>query len=178
MDNGEDFTLKAGNHIKLIKSLLNEPRIPYGKMRMHMSYNIVKAMIKIANKKNITLEYANGNIINSLSIDKNDDIILENVDDTTGIRNKTKLFSEKDFDAENDMHQLRCGLENCLLNFNKAMEKLHTQYREATDKKLFGYFSLTRAKFPTSWLNSPIKKLMNIRKNRTLNFDFEAIKIE
>lgn len=178
MENGEELPLKAGNHIKLIKSLLNEPSIPYGKMRMHMAYNVIKAMLKIAKKNNITLEYADGKIINKLAIDKNDDIILERIDDTTGIREKSKIFSEKDFDTENDVRKLRGGLESCLLRFNKSMEKTHKQYKEATDKKLFGYFSLSRAKFPTSWINSPIKKLINIRKSRTLNFDFEDTKVE
>lgn len=178
MENGEELPLKAGNHIKLIKSLLNEPSIPYGKMRMHMAYNVIKAMLKIAKKNNITLEYADSKIINKLAIDKNDDIILERIDDTTGIREKRKIFSEKDFDAENDVRKLRWGLESCLLRFNKSMEKTHKQYKKATDKKLFGYFSLSRAKFPTSWINSPIKKLINIRKSRTLNFDFEDTKVE
>lgn len=58
------------------------------------------------------------------------------------------------------------------------MEKVHDQYKEATDKKLFGYFSLSRAKFPVSRFDSPIKKLMNIRKNRTLDFNFEDTKVE
>ena len=178
LDNGEELSLKGGNHIALMKSILNEPRIPYGKMRMHIAYNVIKAMIKIANKNNITLEYADGNIINSLSIDKNEDIILERVDDTTGIRSKDKLFSEKDFDAENDMHQLRRGLEDCLWRFNNSMERIHKQYKEATDKKLFWYLSLSRAKFPTSRIGSPIKKLMNMRKSRTLNFDFADTKVE
>ncbi len=64
-------------------------------------------MIKMANKNNVTLEYAVGNIIHTISVDKNDDIILETVDDTTGKRSRNNLFSEKKFDAENDMHQLR-----------------------------------------------------------------------
>ncbi|MEI8253735.1 MAG: hypothetical protein WCG25_08590 [bacterium] len=74
---------------------------------MHIAYNIIKSIIKIVNKDNMTLEYSESNILNKLSIDKNDDIILEKIDDTTGVRVKTKLFSEKDFDGENDMHRLR-----------------------------------------------------------------------
>lgn len=72
-----------------------------------MAYNMIKAMIKVANKNNITLEYAVGKKINILSIDEKDDIVLETIDDKTGKKDRKNLFSEKKFDAENDMHQLR-----------------------------------------------------------------------
>ncbi len=177
MDNWEELSLKAWNHIALIRSLLKNPDIPYGKMRMHIAYNIIKSIIKIVNKDNMTLEYSESNILNKLSIDKNDDIILEKIDDTTGVRVKTKLFSEKDFDGENDMHRLRLWLEQCLWHFNKSMELVHKQNKQATDKKLFSYFSLSRAKFPVGRIDSPIKKLMNLRKSRTLDFDFNDLAV-
>ena len=181
LDNGREVKLHGGNQTKLLHILLNDPQIPYGKMRVHMAYNVIKAMIRMAHKNNITLEYADkkSKKLVQLTLDSKDDIIIQHKDETTGKVNILSTpFSEKEFALENDMHYLRKGIEWCMVHFNTVMNKTHKQYKQATEKSVLSYFKHTRSRFPTTRLGSPLKKLMNIRgKIRTLKFDFDGLSV-
>ena len=114
LDNGREVKLHGGNQTKLLHILLNDPQIPYGKMRVHMAYNVIKAMIRMAHKNNITLEYADkkSKKLVQLTLDSKYDIIIQHKDETTGKVNILSTpFSEKEFALENDMHYLRKGIE-------------------------------------------------------------------
>jgi hypothetical protein len=58
-------------------------------------------------------------------------------------------------------------------HFNLVMNNTHDQYKKATKTK-----SMMKTKFPTTRFGSPIKKMMNIRAARTLDFNFENVKVE
>jgi hypothetical protein len=171
--------LQAGDQVKLIHAILNEPRIKYGKMRIHMAYGFIKALVKLANKNNLTLQnrQKGTSILSSLKLDKDENIILENKNDSSGKTESTSIFSEKEFATNNDIRHLRGGLEKCMEHVNLVLNNLHKQYKAATEKQMLSYFSLTRSRFPATRFGSPLKKLINMRSARTLNFDFEGVNV-
>ena len=171
IDQGDSFDIKATDHISLIKHILTDPRIPYDKMKVHVAYSILKSILEIAKKSWIQPQYMNGTEFTRLKLDKSNTIVLETIDDNTGKRVSKKLFSEQDVLLDNNMDKLQSGIIDSLKIFDEALGKNYNQYKESIDNKLL------RHNFPTSWFQSPIKKVMNLSKNTKLDFSFDSIKI-
>jgi hypothetical protein len=109
-------------------------------------------------------------------------IIMEEQDDNTNFwwtnrRITEVLFDYQLFENTNqfdnlyDNRSLRTWIDYLMDHFNYAMNSLHTQYRQATERRrLWLRRWQTRMTLPTSFRLSPIKKIMNFR--TTTNFDF------
>jgi formylmethanofuran dehydrogenase subunit D len=78
----KNLKLKAGDPMKLMQCVLKDQRIKEGKARMHIAYNIARAYIEMAQEKDISLTYREGNHMRVLRMD-GDNIVLEDQDDAT-----------------------------------------------------------------------------------------------
>lgn len=173
--------VKAWDPTSLVRSVMKNQKIPHGKVRAHIAFNIYKAMIQMAKSKDISLNYRNtaDNHLNEIDIDKDWKVVVYDLDDWTNRGGNTKritevLFDQKMFENTNDFNgSLRAWIENISSHFNFAMNDVHKNYRKATKKRLRGMIkSPSRPKMPSSIWLSPIKKMMNMWTNT--NFDFDT----
>lgn len=177
----DQFSLKAWDPTCLVRTILSCQQITHGKVRMHIAYNVIKWIIEMAKKKDISLSYRNGD--HNMIIRMNGkNIIMEEQDDNTNFwwtnrRITEVLFDYQLFENTNqfdnlyDNRSLRTWIDYLMDHFNYAMNSLHTQYRQATERRrLWLRRWQTRMTLPTSFRLSPIKKIMNFR--TTTNFDF------
>ena len=75
--------LKAGDPAALVRGILRNPDIPEGKTRAHIAYNVVKGMIDMAAKKDISLMYRDDSGHNMVIKLDGKNIVLEDQDDQT-----------------------------------------------------------------------------------------------
>ncbi|HKL44415.1 MAG TPA: hypothetical protein VJ892_03990 [Candidatus Absconditabacterales bacterium] len=177
--------LKAGNPASLVRRIMKNTNIAYGKVRAHLGFNIYKSMIQMAKDSDISLKYRDsGNHINELDIDENGNIALYDIDDwtnrgTTNRRLNNVVFDQQMFENTNDFDQpgynggLRQGIDELSYHFNSAMNVVHDQYRDGIKKRFLGLInSPSSFRLPSSVRLSPLKKLLNARTNT--NFDFDT----
>ncbi len=169
------FTLKSWDPAALIRNVLRHQPIKYWKVRAHIAYNIIKWIINMSKDIDMPLIYSNMPWINrEIKLDW-DSIVLEEQDDTWSKRNTTKLFDYKLFETTNtfdsgiagDNRSLRNGIDVLMSHMTFALNERHDQFCKATEWR-----NNTTTNFPTSYLTSPLKKLLNCR--TTTNFDFQT----
>ncbi|HMS91410.1 MAG TPA: hypothetical protein PKC87_04275, partial [Candidatus Absconditabacterales bacterium] len=187
IDKQKEIKLKAGDPAAMVRTILQCEAIQYGKVRAHVVYNVMKGFIDSAKKKDISLTYrdpATGDMIVIRMDEKN--IVLEQQDNQTNFggthrRNTTVLFDHQLFENTNTFdsatgnanRRLRIGIDRMMGHFNFAMNELHDQYRQASERRWMGLRrGETRMTLPTSFWLSPIKKMMNFR--TTTKFDFST----
>lgn len=181
----KEIKLKAGDPAAMVRKILRCEDIPYGKVRAHIVYNIMKGFIQSAKKKDISLTYRHPDTGNMMVIKMEDkNIVLEEQDNQTNFgstyrRNTTVLFDYQLFENSNtfdatrgdENRRLRVGIDQMMGHFNFAMNELHCQYRQASEKRRMGLRrGATRMTLPTSFWLSPIKKIMNLRTTTTFDF--------
>lgn len=171
----EPFTLKSWDPAALIRNVLKNQSIKYWKVRAHIAYNIIKWIINMSKEIDMPLFYSRPPGINSeIKLDW-DNIVLEDQDDTWSKRKTTKLFDSKLFETTNtfdsttphDNRSLRNGIDLLMWHMTLALNEKHEQFCKSTELKWN-----TTTDFPTSYITSPLKKLLNAR--TTTNFDFET----
>ena len=172
---------KSGEPSALIRKIMRDQRIKYGKARAHMWFNIYKAMVQMAKDKYISLQYRDeSDKTNYIDVDNWNIVIrqVENlntldIEDSEIIFDQEKFINMNEFDKSNYNWALRQWLDKLWEHFNLAMNELHKQYREWVDRRFLNIInSPSRMKLPTSAWLSPIKKLLNLR--NTTNFDFNT----
>lgn len=183
----KEIKLKAGDPAAMVRRILECEDIQQGKVRAHAVYNVIKGFIEACKKKDISLTYRDPTTGNMMMIKMDgQNIVLEQQDNQTNYggtfrRNTTVLFDHQyfentnTFDATtgNENRRLRIGIDRLMGHFNFAMNELHYQYRQASERRRFGLRRWeTRMTLPTSLWFSPIKKILNIGK--TTKFDFTA----
>lgn len=183
----KEIKLKAGDPASIVKTILQCEAIQHGKVRAHIVYNVMKWFIQSAKKKDLSLTYRDPGTGDMMVIKMDgDNIVLEQQDNQTNYggthrRNTTVLFDYKYFENTNtfdstrgnENRRLRIGIDRLMGHFNFAMNELHYQYRQATERRWLGLRRwATRMTLPTSIFLSPIKKLMNFR--TTTKFDFST----
>jgi len=181
----KEIKLKAWDPAAMVRKILKCEDIQHGKVRSHVVYNLVKWFIETAKKKDISLTYRDPGTGDMMVIKMDGkNIVLEQQDDHTNTwgthrRNTTVLFDHQYFEntntfdstSGNENRRLRVGIDRLMGHFNFAMNELHYQYRQATEKKRMGLRRWdTRMTLPTSFWLSPIKKLINL--GTTTKFDF------
>lgn len=187
IDKQKEIKLKAGDRTAMVKTILKCEAIQHGKVRAHVVYNLVKWFIQTCKKKDISLTYRDPWTGDMMIIKMDgDNIVLEQQDNQanhggTYRRNTTVLFDHQYFENTNtfdstrgnENRRLRVGIDKLMGHFNFAMNELHYQYRQASERKWMGLRRWeTRMTLPTSFFLSPIKKILNIGK--TTNFDFST----
>lgn len=175
----KEIILTQGEVSTLTKKILNCKDIGDFKVRTHIVYNMLVSMIKIAEKKNLSLRYRVDGTPNQRELvmdDKN--IALYEWDDTGAKRRVNTLFDYNGFvttntfhnvirGRENDPKSLQTAIDGLMGHFNYAMNEYHKQYRNATTSRLLK----TKVSANSFW-TSPIKTVMNLRTVR--KFDFTA----
>lgn len=187
IDKQKEIKLKAWDPAAMVKRILQCEDIQHGKVRAHVVYNVIKGFIQASKKKDISLTYRDPETGNMMVIKMDgDNIVLEQQDNQTNYwgthrRNTTALFDYKYFENTNtfdskrgdENRRLRIGIDRLMGHFNFAMNELHYQYRQATERRRLGLRRwATRMTLPTSIFLSPIKKLFNFR--TTTKFDFST----
>ena len=183
----KEIKFKAGDPAAMVRKILQCEDIQHGKVRAHVVYNLMKGFIETAKKKDISLTYRDPGTGDMMVIKMDGkNIVLEQQDDhtnawTTHRRNTTVLFDHQDFESTNtfdstrgnENRRLRVGIDRMMGHFNFAMNELHYQYRQASEKRWMGLRRWeTRMTLPTSFWLSPIKKIMNL--GTTTKFDFST----
>ena len=177
--------IKSWDPAALVRKIMRDGRINHWNARAHMWFNVYKALVKMANEKDISLQYRNENTNTTRYIDINDwNIVVREVADIVGLwrRNETIIFDQQKFIDSNNFGlydnngSLRRWIDELWKHFTFAMNQLHDQYRHWIERKFWTLFnSRNRLRLPasfwSSWL-SPIKKLVNLRD--VTNFDFNT----
>lgn len=84
IDGQENIPLLGGDPATLIRKVLRHPGIRHGKVRAHIVYNIMKGLIEMCKKKDISLRYRNpANQHNMVIAMEGNNIVLEDQDDRT-----------------------------------------------------------------------------------------------
>lgn len=170
----KSITLKQGEVSTLARKILNCPQIPDFKVRAHIVYNMMTSMIKIAAKKNFSLNYRVPGTTQQREIIMNDkNIALYGWDDVWWVRTETTLFDYDSFVNTNTFHgmgdsrSLQTAIDTLMGHFNFAMNQYHEGYRNAVRSRLLK----TKVSANSFWC-SPIKTIMNLKNVR--QFDFET----
>lgn len=172
--------ISAGEPRALARRVLRNNNIWPWKARVHICFNIYKAMIEMAKDKNISLSYRDGKKLKEIYI-KDGNIIIEEKTEVWYKAEKKQIFSEKvfawvnDFERwkkdEEDIWVLNRWIEELWRHFNRYMNSYHKKYRRATERRVVKLLhSPSRPKLPTSFWLSPIKKILNCK--TTTKFDF------
>lgn len=167
----KEIPMKKWEISSLANSILNNNDIPDFKVRVHIVYNMMISMIKIAEKKNLPLKYRFWNRSQREIKIEDNNIILYETDDSSWTRNTKTLFDYESFLTTNTFHwtgdsrSLQTGIDELMSNFNMAMNKYHEQYNKATKKRLLK----TKVSANSFW-TSPIKTIMNLRTVRKFDF--------
>ena len=165
----------------LVRKIMRDQRIKYGKARAHMWFNVYKAMIQMAKEKDISLQYRNGANHTRFVDLENWNIVVRQVDnlttlareDWTVIFDQEKFINLNKFDEAGNNWALRQWLDNLGTHFNLAMNQLHRQYRRWVEKRFWTLItSKSRMTLPTCFRLSPIKKILNVWD--TTKFDFNT----
>lgn len=200
---GEKMTLKSKEPNAMIKRILRATTIPYGKVRCHMAYNLLKSMVKIANDNNFSLEYKSVKryinpgtgmaihrpVTTKIKL-KDDKISVELRDDNTNYntagwfrRISVTEFSEQnfinsnEFDSTTDNRSLRRGIEVMAHEFSAAMNIANRHYRQATERRRGWLVKWEmRTTLPTNFFLSPIKSIRG-RFGEKMKFDFDPISV-
>lgn len=163
----------------LVRKIMRDQRIKYGKARAHMWFNIYKAMIQMAKEKDISLQYRDGANHTRFVDLENWNIVVRQVDNLTTLAREdwTVVFDQKKFinlnkfDEAGNNWALRQWLDNLWIHFNLAMNQLHRQYRKWVEQRFWTLInSKSRMMLPTCFWLSPIKKILNVWD--TTKFDF------
>lgn len=187
----EVIRLESGQPATLVSRIMRDQRIKHGKVRAHIWFNIYKAIIQIAQKKDISLTYrgmawksrSNRRTRETRQILINNEwnIVVKQINHLTNTRseNDNIIFDQDTFLNTNEFSNghtnwvLRDWLEILWYHFNAAMNHLHKQYRKATKRRLSWILSSkSKISLPTSFWTSPIKKILNHK--TTTNFDFDT----
>ncbi|MCX6824516.1 MAG: hypothetical protein NT085_05325 [candidate division SR1 bacterium] len=187
IEKNKEIKLKAGDPAAMVRKILQCEDIQHGKVRAHVVYNLIKGFIDVAKKKDISLTYRDPGTGDMMVIKMDGkNIVLEQQDDHTNAggthrRNTTVLFDHQYFENTNtfdstrgnENRRLRVGIDRMMGHFNFAMNELHYQYRQASERRWMGLRrGETRMTLPTSFWLSPIKKLINL--GTTTKFDFST----
>jgi len=173
----KEIILTQGEVSTLSKKILNCREIGDFKVRTHIVYNMLVSMIKIAEKKNLSLRYRVPGTANQreLVMDKND-IVLYERDDTWAKRRIDTLFDYDSFVTTNTFHgawdsrSLQTAIDWLMGHFNYAMNEYHEQYRNTTRSNL-----LKTSVSANGFWTSPIKTIMNLRTVRKFDFTAKAV---
>lgn len=176
----DPVSISAGEPRALSRRVLRNNNIGPWKARVHICFNIYKAMIEMAKDKNISLSYRDGKKLKEIYI-KDGDIVLEEKTEVWYKADKKQVFSQKvfawvnDFERwnkdEDDIWVLNRWIEELWKHFNTYMNVYHKKYRRATERRVINVLhSPSRPKLPTSFWLSPIKKILNCK--TTTKFDF------
>ena len=177
----EVISHKSWEPSALVRKIMRDQRIKYGKVRAHIWYNIYKSMINLAKEKNISLQYRDSSDHTRFIDIENWNIIVRQVDNLTTLNkedweiifDQDKFVNMNIFDESGNNWALRQWLDVMGIHFNLAMNALHKQYRQWTERRLLWLIrSKNTFNLPTSFWHSPIKKILNMRNN--LNFDFST----
>jgi len=178
------LTLSAGDPAALVRKVLQNTTIPYGKQRVHIAYNIVRSLITLAQDKGIPLQYlvpGTNNQINRLELQGNN-VVLANSNVNVGTRREhvTTLFDfGQHFGASQNWEtggtSLESGIFNMMNHFNCAMEQTHQQYRNAITTRCLGAGDKLNTRVNLSWWKNPLKSLWNIRNKRTFEINDQQV---
>lgn len=169
---GKEQILLWNSHFSLIDNVLNSYDIPEGKVRLHIAYNIYKSMISMTEKAGMSLTTKRGNIRKTLSLSGNNIVLSKSRLKADRTSTNTMVFDEAEFQKTNDMKQLSGGLKDAAIFYHDIMQENYISFRNSTKWKFLGN-RYTQTRLPSSWLFSPIKKLLN--SNKSLDFNFEKI---
>ena len=182
---GDDpLVLSAGDPAALIRKVLRNTNIPYGKQRVHIAYNIVRSLITLAQGKNIPLQYlvpGTNNQINRLEM-QGANVVLANSNVNVGTRRNTpttifdynQYFTASQNWEDNAEHRsLELGIYNMMNHFNCAMEQTHQQYKNAITSRCLGAGDKLNTRVNLSRWKNPIKTLRNLGKKRKFDFDIQ-----
>lgn len=185
----EPINLSAWEPWALARRILDTNDIGPWKARVHICYNIYKALIKIAKEKNISLKYREGKQLREINLE-GENIVITEKNEVWYKADKKKVFNEETFlwinnferywrtrkgkrekADEWDIWVLSRWIEYLGTQFNKSMNVLHRKYRRWTERKILKILhSPSRPKLPTSFWLSPVKKILNCKTET--NFDF------
>lgn len=175
--------IKSWDPAALVRKIMRDCRIKHWKARAHMWFNIYKAMIKMAKKNDISLQYRDpSNYTRYIDID-DWNILVREVNNLVylwrwwwrTIFDQERFINSNQFNRYGENGSLRTWIDELWKHFTLAMNQLHDQYRHWVERKFwtFKYIrSNSTMSFPTSFWSSPIKKLLNFRD--TTNFDFNT----
>ena len=173
------WSYKTWEPSALVRKIMRDQRIKYGKARAHMWFNIYKAMIQMAKEKDISLQYRDGANHTRFVDLENWNIVVRQVDnlttlareDWTVVFDQEKFIKLNKFDEAGNNWALRQWLDNLWIHFNLAMNQLHRQYRKWVEQRFWTLInSKSRMMLPTCFWLSPIKKILNVWD--TTKFDF------
>lgn len=175
--------IKSWDPAALVRKIMRDCRIRHWKARAHMSFNVYKAMVKMAKDNDISLQYRlNTWVHQTRYIDINDwNILIRETDNLVRlwrwewrvIFDQKWFINSNQFGNYDDSSSLRRGIDMLWRHFTLAMNQLHNQYRHWIERKFGTLFSSnSKMNFPTSFWSSPIKKLLNFR--NSTNFDFDT----
>lgn len=165
----------------LVRKIMRDQRIKYWKARAHIWFNVYKAMVQMAKEKNISLQYRDNHDHTRFVDIENWNIIVREIDNLTTLNkedwkiifDQEKFINLNKFDEASNNGALRQWLDNLWIHFNYAMNSLHKQYRKWTERRMLWIIkSRNRFRLPTSFRQSPIKKILNMRNK--FNFDFST----
>ncbi len=178
----DPIRIKSWDPAALVRKIMRDSRIRYWKARAHMWFNIYKSMIQMAKENDISLQYRNNVNNHTRFIDINNwNIVVREVDNLVTLWRSwwTTIFDQESFINSNEFghygrnDSLRTGIDELWKHFTLAMNQLHDQYRHWIERKFWTRINTnSKMSFPTSFLLSPIKKLLNLRD--TTNFDFKT----
>lgn len=176
----EPIRLSSWEPTALVRRVLREQRIKYWKVRAHIWYNIYKAMVQLAKEKDFSLQYRGDDWkTNFIDLDWNNVIIRKVKKLATLDRDDDIIrFEQQKFENSNKFwwssdNSLEKWLMEIWMHFNYAMNEIHRQYRDWTERRVLWIIgSRNRMYLPTSFWLSPIKKLLNMR--NSTNFDFDT----
>lgn len=133
-------------------------------VRAHMCFNVYKAMVKMAKWRDISLKCRDG--WKDVSIDlESDNIVIKRGKAGEVIFDQRNFIVGSGDAAVVGPLELRQWVELLWKYFNLAMNDVHKEYHKAVEG------SMLKTKLPTSFRNSPIKKILNGKNIRDVTFD-------
>ena len=170
--NWDRLSLSAKEPSKLVRSIIKNNSVENWIVRAHMCFNVYKAMVQIAKNKNIPLTCKEGGNVITIGLD-GDDIVIKS--DTTG----KVIFHQKNFIVGNggaaviSALELEQWVEKLWKYFNLAMNNVYKEYHTAVKSRFLLPGSSTKLvpNLPTSFRNSPIKKMLHGKDLKDVTFN-------
>lgn len=176
---GKTHSIAAWTPSKLIKKILRYNPLEQGKLRCHVAYSFLKGLIDLAHQNDISLKMNKWrNSISEIKMDENKNIVLETTNDNGTRRETTPIFQEDLFrntaiyNTSWEIRSLRGGIENVTKYFEKTMNRVHTSYTDASERRALWFVKWRmRTNIPTSAFLHPIRTLWNLGTKQRFNIE-------
>jgi len=174
---GKKLALKDKTPFRLASGILKDNRVPYGKLRMNLAFNIMKLQIKKATELGLWLQFkTTSGKLGSFEFDW-DNLVYAQTDPISWQRDV--IFDEQDFKNNQNIGDLRAAMEwnggwpGLLMLFSKWMRSLNNGYKTAISRLTLPKKPLrynTKWLFGTRWF----RRMLNNKVNTDFNFSISA----